>query len=107
MFRSQLVRTIRVEMLYVFALSFGLADAFYFPAQTAIVPQLIPEEQLQAGNTITQGTAQLSGLLGPVLAGAVSALVGHAATADSVPSTQGIGFAFGVDTLSFIVSLLC
>src|SRR5690349_9752520 len=45
-----LTNNIRVEMLYVFALAFGLADAFYFPAQTAIVPQLIPEEQLQAGN---------------------------------------------------------
>src|SRR5689334_5977762 len=44
-----LTNTVRLEMLYVFALAFGLADAFYYPAQTAIVPQLLPEEQLQAG----------------------------------------------------------
>lgn len=106
---SALVLTdnIRIEMLYGFALAFGLADAFYFPGQTAIVPQLIPEEQLQAGNTITQGTAQLSGFVGPVLAGGLIALLGHAATANSTPSTQGIGIAFGIDTLSFVVSLLC
>src|SRR5690349_18966197 len=49
---SALVLTgnIRIEMLYGFALAFGLADAFYFPAQTAIVPQLLSEDQLQAGN---------------------------------------------------------
>src|SRR5262245_9081668 len=29
-----LTNTIRIEMLYVFALAFGLADAFYFPAQS-------------------------------------------------------------------------
>jgi MFS family permease len=39
-----LTNTIQIEMLYVFALAFGLADAFYYPAQTAIVPQLLSEE---------------------------------------------------------------
>src|SRR5260221_4165975 len=47
-----LTNNVQLDMLYGFALAFGLADAFYFPAQTAIVPQLLPEEQLQAGNTV-------------------------------------------------------
>src|SRR5262245_3866669 len=47
-------------MLYALAFAFGLADAFYFPAQIAIVPQVLSEDQLQAGNTFVQGTAQLS-----------------------------------------------
>lgn len=102
-----LTNNIQIEIMYVFALAFGLADAFYFPAQTAIVPQLLAEDQLQAGNTFVQGTAQLSGLLGPVLAGILIALLGHSATADNTPTTQGIGIAFGVDTLSFVASLLC
>jgi MFS family permease len=102
-----LTNTIRIEMLYAFALAFGLADSFYFPGQSAIIPQLLPEDQLQAGNTFVQGTAQLSLFLGPVLAGALIALLGHAATADSAPSTQGIGIAFGIDALSFVASLLC
>src|SRR5258708_40297752 len=51
-----LTNQIRIEMLYGFALAFGLADAFYFPAQSAIVPQLLKEDQLQAGNTFVQGT---------------------------------------------------
>jgi MFS family permease len=102
-----LTNTIRIEMLYVFALAFGLADAFFFPGQTAIIPQLLSKDQLQAGNTFVQGTAQLSLFLGPVLAGGLIALLGHAATPDSTPSTQGIGIAFGIDTLSFVASLVC
>src|SRR5689334_11924820 len=53
---SVLVLTHHIDlwMLYVFALAFGLADAFYFPAQSAIVPQVLPVEQLQAGNTFVQ-----------------------------------------------------
>src|SRR5450432_531635 len=47
-----LTNNIRLEMLYVFALAFGLADAFFFPGQSAIVPQLLPQDQLQAGNTL-------------------------------------------------------
>src|SRR5258708_25635039 len=88
-----LTNNIRIEMLYGFALAFGLADAFFFPGQSAIVPQLLPVDQLQAANTFVQGTAQLSLFLGPVLAGGLIALLGHAASADGAPSTQGIGIA--------------
>jgi MFS family permease len=104
---SALVLTnhIQIEILYVFALAFGLADAFYFPAQTAIVPQVLSEDQLQAGNTFVQGTAQLSLFVGPALAGSLIALLGHAATG-SAPDTRGIGIAFGIDTLSFVASLV-
>lgn len=100
-----LTNSVTVEMLYVFAVAFGLADAFYFPGQSAIVPQLLAPEQLQAGNTIVQGTAQLSLFAGPVLAGGLIALLGY--SADQAPSTQGIGIAFGIDTVSFLASLLC
>src|SRR5258708_7975276 len=102
-----LTNNIRLEMLYVFGLAFGLADAFYFPGLSAIVPQILEEHQFQAGNTLVQGTAQVSLFLGPVLAGALIALLGHAATAGTAPSIQGIGIAFGLDALSFIVSLTC
>ena len=100
-----LTNNIQLWMLYVMALAFGLADAFYFPAQTAIVTQVLPEDQLQAGNSFVQGTAMLSLFLGPVLAGGLIALLGHGATS-SAPDTQGIGIAFGIDTLSFVASLV-
>jgi MFS family permease len=101
-----LTNTTQMWMLYVLALAFGLADAFYFPAQTAIVPQVLLQDQLQAGNTFVQGTAQLSLFLGPVLAGALIALLGQGAVAGRVPDMRGIGIAFGLDTLSFVASLL-
>ncbi len=102
-----LTNTIQLEMLYGFALAFGLADAFYFPGQTAIVPQLLPETLLQAGNTFVQGTAQLSLFVGPVVAGGLIALLGHQAAGAATPGTQGIGIAFGLDALSFVASLVC
>ncbi|MBK9746727.1 MAG: MFS transporter [Chloroflexi bacterium] len=98
---------IQLWMLYGFALLFGLADAFYFPGQSSIVPQILDKDQLQSGNTIVQGTAQLSLFLGPVLAGGLIALVGGtaSASADALPSMIGIGVAFGIDALSFLASV--
>src|SRR3954471_18046624 len=71
-------------MLYAFALVFGVADAFFFPAQTAIVPELVADEQLPRANGIVQGTAQITVLVGPVAAGLVIAALGGSATQASV-----------------------
>jgi len=43
-----LTSLIQLWMLYALALCFGLADAFFFPAQTSIVPQLVDKDHLQA-----------------------------------------------------------
>lgn len=92
---------IQLWMLYVSALLFGLVDAFFFPAQTSIVPKLLDKEQLQAGNAMIQGTAQLSLFVGPLLAGgAISRLDSGAAG-----STSGIALAFALDSLSFLASI--
>ena len=92
---------IQVWMLYALALFFGLADAFFFPAQTSIVPQLVGKDQLQQGNAIIQATAQLSLLVGPILAGATITLLDNGAT----HSASGIAFAFAFDSLSFLASI--
>ncbi len=99
--------TLQVWMLYVLALAFGTADAFYFPGQSAIVPQILEKDQLQMGNTIVQGTATLSQSIGPVIAGGLIALVGGtaAAAADALPSMTGIGAAFAIDALTFLASV--
>ena len=94
-------------MLYVFALLFGLADAFFFPAQSAMIPRLLGTERLQTGNAIIQGTAQLSVFLGPVLAGTLIALLdGGGAANPAVPDMWGIGVAFALDAASFLVSAI-
>jgi hypothetical protein len=89
-------------MLYVFALVFGIADAFFFPAQTSIVPALVPGERLGQANAIVQGTAQLTVFVGPAIAGLMIAVLGSTA---SQPSADGIGFALLLDAVSFIASL--
>jgi MFS family permease len=103
-----LTGTIQMWMFYAFALLFGLADAFYFPGQSSIVPQILEKDQLQTGNTIVQGTAQLSLFIGPVVAGGLIALVGGTATStdpNALPSMTGIGIAFVLDALSFLASV--
>lgn len=100
---------IQLWMLYGFALFFGLADAFFFPAQSTIVPQLVDEKNLQSGNAIIQGTAQLSLFLGPVLAGTLIAFFskGQGAGAETaVPGLTGLAFAFAIDALTFLASAL-
>lgn len=92
---------IQLWMLYVSALLFGLVDAFFFPAQTSIVPKLVEKEQLPAGNALVHGTAQLSLFVGPLLAGAAITLLDRGAAG----STTGIALAFALDSLSFIASI--
>jgi MFS family permease len=99
---------IELWMLYAFALLFGLADAFFYPAQSAIIPRLLGTDRLQTGNALIQGTAQLSVFLGPVLAGTLIALLdgGGTTAASALPDTRGIGVAFMLDAASFLVSAL-
>ncbi len=96
---------IQLWMLYTFALLFGLADAFFFPAQLAMVPKLIGADRLQTGNAIIQGTAQLSMFVGPALAGALIAVLDGGGGAASVPDMRGIGVAFALDAASFLASI--
>jgi predicted MFS family arabinose efflux permease len=71
------------------------------------VPQILESDQLQAGNALVQGTAQLSLFLGPVLAGGLIALFGnsHQVAGENTPGANGIGAAFAIDALSFLASL--
>jgi len=100
---AALVATYLIQpwMLYALALFFGLADAFFFPAQTSIVPQLVDKGHLQQGNAMIQGTATLSLLVGPILAGTMISWLDRGAN----HSTSGIALAFALDALSFIASI--
>ncbi len=100
-----LTNAIQLWMLYLFALAFGTADAFFFPAESSIVPQILQPDQLEMGNTLTQGMAMLSMFLGPVLAGIVIAVLGTSST-NQAPGVEGIGIAFALDALSFLASIL-
>lgn len=86
----------QVWMLYLLSLATGVLAGFVIPAANSIVPRLVPADDLQAGNSITMGSSQLAGFLGPSLAGI---LIGAYAQ-----STVGIGVAFVFDALTFGIS---
>lgn len=90
--------TVQIWMLYVFGLGFGLVAGFAIPAENSIVPMLVEEQDLQAGNSIMMGITQLVGFIGPTVAGI---LIGRFSS-----SSMGIGLAFAVDALSFAVSTI-
>ena len=90
---------VQVWMLYAFGLGFGLVAGFAVPAGNSIVPMLVDEQDLQAGNSIMMGVAQLVGFIGPSAAGI---LIGAYAS-----SSLGIGLAFVIDAISFAVSAAC
>jgi hypothetical protein len=83
-----------LELWHVVALIafVGLGDAFFNPASTAIVPDLLPDEQLPQANALQGLLRPLAvRLIGPALGGLVVAGVGS-------------GTAFLIDAASFLVS---
>jgi len=80
------------ELLIPVAAVLGAGEGMFLPASFAIVPSLLPDDQLQAGNALSFGGTQLAALLGPGIGGAVVALLGPAP-------------AFGLDAVSFAVSV--
>ena len=87
---------VQMWMLYAFGLGFGLVAGFAVPAGNSIVPMIVKEKDLQAGNSIVMGVGQIVGFVGPVMAGI---LIGK-----YTDSLRGIGLAFGIDTATFALS---
>jgi MFS family permease len=83
-------------MIYVFSLMFGIVAGFAIPAENSIVPMLVDEQDLQAGNSLIMGVTQVAGFVGPTIAGV---LIGGYAS-----SLAGVGLAFTIDAFTFVVS---
>jgi MFS family permease len=90
--------TIELWMIYVYTLVGGTVGGFFGPASMSIVPRILPEKNLQAGNSLTQGSAQLIGFLGPALAGILIATIAD--------EKLGVGIIIAIDALTFVVSLV-
>jgi MFS family permease len=82
----------RLWHLYVLSAAFGIFDAFFYPAYVSILPALLEPEQLRSGNSLMQSSAQLTGLIGPTVAGVII-------------STAGLSAVFGLDAASFLASI--
>jgi MFS family permease len=91
--------TVQIWMIYGFSLGFGLVAGFAIPASNSIVPMLVAERDLAAGNSAMMGVTQLVGFIGPTVAGI---LIGRYSN-----SSLGIGLAFAIDALSFAVTAVC
>jgi MFS family permease len=91
-----LTGTVQLWMLYLISLGFGLVAGFAVPAGNSIVPMLVEERDLQAGNSVILGSTQIAGFIGPTLAGI---LIGGLSK-----SMQGVGVAYAVDAASFLLS---
>jgi MFS family permease len=99
---------IQMWMLYVLALAFGVVSGFFMPAAQSIVPRIVGKDDLMIGNAIVQSSSLLSVLVGPLVAGGLIAWFAgsQVAIASSSPIMTGVGIAFAVDALTFVVSVI-
>ena len=82
---------LEIWMIYIGAALFSVADSFFMPAYTALVPELSPREDLPSANSLTSLSMQLSRVVGPALGGLLVSL-------------GGTTLAFGINTASFFLS---
>lgn len=80
-------------VLVPIAIVLGVGEGIFIPGSFSIIPSLLPETELQAGNALALAATQAATLLGPAVGGALVALVGSSA-------------AFALDAASFVVSAL-
>jgi MFS family permease len=81
----------RAALLVPVAVVLGAGEGMFLPASFSVIPSLLPDEDLQAGNALASGGTQLATLAGPAAGGLLVALGSPAA-------------AFGLDAASFAVS---
>jgi MFS family permease len=88
------LHAVALWQIYLLALAFGIADAFAMPASQTLVPSIVEPEQLPAANSITQGTQQLTTIVGPAPAGLIV-------------KSLGTSWAFFIDAVSCSSSRRC
>jgi predicted MFS family arabinose efflux permease len=81
----------RAVVLVPIAAVLGAGEGLFMPGSFAIVPALLPDQDLQAGNALTSAGTQLATLVGPAAGGAMVAFLGPAP-------------AFALDAVSFVIS---
>lgn len=55
--------------LILFALGFGIVDAFFSPANTSLLPSVVSKEELSRSNSFIQSSNQIALFSGPMLGG--------------------------------------
>ncbi len=62
--------------LFIIAIILGTVSAFFRPAISACMPDLVPDDKLDAANSISQASIQSTNLLGPPASGMLYSLLG-------------------------------
>lgn len=75
-----LTGTASFALLLVAAAVYGCADGFFGPASSALLPEIVPREQLAPANALIGGTASAGSVIAPAVAGLVVATLGPGAT---------------------------
>jgi len=77
------------------AVLFGLFDALFYPASTALVPEVVAVEHLTSSNSLNRFSGTLAnGLAGPLVGGVIA-------------STIGVSWSLVIDAATFVVSGAC
>lgn len=84
---------LEVWHILIASIVFGLVDAFFQPAYTALIPEVTPPEVLPSANALTSFGIQAGRIFGPLIGAGIIA-------------TQGTAVAFAVDAATFFVSAL-
>ena len=82
---------LRIWQLVVIEMLFGTAEAFFRPAASGLVPQTVPEAEIQEANALTTTFSNVAEFVGPALATVLVLGV-------------GAGAAFAIDAGSFLIS---
>lgn len=83
-----------IAMLFGVSALLGTLRAFFTPALSAAIPDLVPRERIPAANSLNQISVQSSNLLGQAIGGVLFQILGAA-------------FLFLIDGLSFLFAGLC
>ncbi len=89
-----LIVTGHVEIWHIVVIEalYGSAEAFFKPAQTGLVPQTVPEDEIQEAKAASGTVETIAEFTGPALATVL--VLG-----------LGAGWAFALDSLTFLVSI--
>jgi len=86
---------LNLSELIAMSVIFGSADAFFGPASSSLLPEILPADLIVQGNALSLASSQFTqSLLGPAVGGLVVAAIGRA-------------WSFGFDAISFAVSAAC
>jgi MFS family permease len=85
--------SVRIWHMVVIGVLFGTAQAFFQPAYTGLVPQTVPEREIQGAQALGGVSRELAAFVSPALATLLVVTVGGAA-------------AFALDAVTFLISAL-